>query len=116
MSDWRTLQIFLGRDPEVFRTFEVQFLADSREAPEQRLRCTCPGWRLRRRCIHTGYILRAMEEHTAKGHRGGSQAQRLPSSARNDPDAFRTWVLEHAPVVVLDSDGKPVDTPTDVIH
>ncbi len=45
-SKWRLLQVFLssGKEPAVF---EVEF-----HTVEGSLRCTCPGFRVRKRCVH----------------------------------------------------------------
>lgn len=59
MSDsrWRLIQIFLSRGNEP-AVFEVEF-----HSVEGALRCTCPGFKVRKKCAHVRNVQEVLDEN-----------------------------------------------------
>lgn len=92
MDQPKLLQLFLTKHG----VFEVHV-----STGEQRLSCTCPGFKLRAHCAHTDYIIAHSEED-------GGYVVNLPDSCSlpslddmANPETWRQFVLHNAPVVTL---------------
>lgn len=95
--EFRLLQIFLGRSVEAPQVFEVYLHIES-----DTLRCTCPGFVLRRECKHSAWVAGQVELH------GGYIAAIMRSDAAmtpevlEDPTAFRRWLYDNGRVLMLE--------------
>jgi len=92
------------------RVFEVSF--KPRSDPRQ-FRCTCPGWQLRGRCRHAGYVAAQVEiDHGYSPPLVHSNALRtLTAAVSRDMARYRTWLYDHTQILIIDQLGHPVVAP-----
>lgn len=96
---YRLLQVFLSTRG----SFEVSVLAEG-GAPS--FRCTCPGFATRSRCRHVSYVKKQWAAEDGYVVNTDS-AKVLPTAEElSDPQTWRMFVLEHAPVIVLPVGGR----------
>lgn len=89
----RLLQVFLGNHG----AYEVHVTTDE----GKRFGCNCPGFTTRRRCKHVDYVKQRWSE--SNGYIVPMSADTPIPSAEDiaTREAWRQFVLKHAPVVVL---------------
>lgn len=94
---YRLLQVFLGQSAERALVFEAYM-----DIEQDRVCCTCPGWKLRHECKHSVFVKNQVEIH------GGYIAAVMRRDAEmspeilQDPIAFRQWVYRNASVLMLE--------------
>jgi hypothetical protein len=100
---WVPLQLFMAAKGNEPRIFEVSFRPIARE-----LRCDCPGFALRRKCRHAGYVQSCIDMSGGGycppmvGRAGLTQDVKL------DAEKYREWFYSNTGVLMLGQDGTPI--------
>lgn len=91
-SNWRTVQAYLstGSEPAIF---EVDF-----HTVEGTVRCSCPGFRVRKRCKHAAEVSDVIEQNNGEYplELARTVTREQEREALRDARTWRTLVLRHA--------------------
>lgn len=96
-SEYRLLQIFLGRSPDTAQVYEVYLHIES-----DTMHCTCKGFQLRHTCKHSSFVEGQVDLQGGYLAAIMREDAHLTSELINDPTEFRQWLYDNGRVLMLE--------------
>ena len=101
-NEWRTIQIFLGKDLDKKGNLQVSEVSLHYDGPST-VRCTCEDFLEIEICLHVSFVMRRMEKNN--GSFGLSVPENVPEelayAAFTDSELSRNFVLRYGKIEVI---------------
>jgi hypothetical protein len=116
---WVPLQLFMAASGDEPRVFEVSFQPrpPGDDRPRE-LRCTCPGWNLRRVCRHITYVRWVIK--TTGGYTPPLATPRslelIDAVVKSNPEKYRDWLYTNTGILMVRADGTLIAAEGKAIH